>query len=116
MEVVMKPLLALVFALGVWSMVDPYSAGAACSTRDRIDLAQAGYTKADVESLCEPDAHAAEPPRVMEILAGEGQARWSQWCLTPQGSCPLNPALGYYAVDAPCNCYMPWGFSSGTAK
>jgi hypothetical protein len=111
----MKPLLALVFALVALSMVSPYNAGAACSTRDRIDLAQAGSTQADVKTLCDQDAPAA-PPRVMEILAGEGQARWSQWCVTPQGSCPLNPALGYYAVDAPCNCYMPWGFFSGTAK
>ena len=116
MEVVMKPLLALVFALVAFSMVDPYNVGAACSTRDRIDLAKAGYTYADVKSLCEQDAYSAALPPVMEILAGEGQARWSQWCVTPQGRCPLNPALGYYAVDAPCNCYMPWGFSSGTAQ
>ena len=112
----MKPLLALVFVLVACSMVDPYNAGAACSIRDRIDLAKAGYTHADVKNLCEQNDHAGAPPRVMEIMAGEGQARWSQWCVTPQGSCPLNPALGYYAVDAPCNCYMPWGFSSGTAQ
>ena len=112
----MKPLMTLIFALTACSMMDPYNASAACSTRDRIDLAKAGYTYAEVKTLCEQEAQAAAPPRGMEILAGEGQARWSQWCATPQGSCPLNPALGYYAVDAPCNCYMPWGFSSGTAK
>src|SRR5687768_15474691 len=109
MEVVMKPLLALVFALVAFSVMAPYYAEATCSTRDRIDLAKASYTKADVNSLCKQDSPPAAPPRVMEILAGEGQARWSQWCVTPQGNCPLNPALGYYAVDAPCNCYMPWG-------
>jgi hypothetical protein len=112
----MKPLLVVVFAFVAFSMVAPHNAGAACSIRDQVDLAQAGYTPADVRSLCEQDAHATAPPRVMEILAGEGQARWSQWCVTPQGSCPLNPSLGYYAIDAPCNCYMPWGFSSGTAQ
>ena len=116
MEAAMKPLLALVFALVAWPMIVPSHAAAGCSTRNRIDLAKAGYTHAEVDTLCEQDTQAATPPRVMEILAGEGQARWSQWCVTPQGSCPLNPALGYYAVDAPCNCYMPWGFSSGTAK
>jgi hypothetical protein len=116
MEVAMKLLAALIFSLVVLSMAHPYDAGATCSIRDRIDLAKAGYTQADVQNLCEQDAHATAPPRVMEILAGEGQARWSQWCVTPQGSCLLNPALGYYAVDEPCNCYMPWGFSSGVAK
>ena len=112
----MKFLVALIVSLVLLSMAHPYEAGAACSTRDRIDLAKAGYTQAEVRSFCEQDAHAGAPPRVMEILTGEGQTRWSQWCVTPQGSCPLNPALGYYAVDAPCNCYMPWGFFSGTAQ
>lgn len=112
----MKPLIALLFALVAFSIAYPNQAVAACSIRDRIDLATAGYTPAEVQSLCEQDAQATAPPRVMEILSGEGQTRWSQWCVTPQGSCPLNPALGYYALNAPCNCYMPWGFSSGTAK
>jgi hypothetical protein len=51
------------------------------------------------------------------ILAGEGQPRWVQWCVTPQGSCSLNPATsGYYSIGAPCNCYMPWGSYGGVAQ
>lgn len=116
MDIAMKACVAWMFTLVASSLSIPYEAGASCSPQDRIDLAASGYTKADIQSLCESAAHAAVPPRMREILEGEGQARWSQWCVTPQGSCPLNPAVGYYAVDAPCNCYMPWGFSSGTAK
>jgi hypothetical protein len=115
MEVAMKSLLTLLLALLAVSMLDPSDAEA-CSIQDRIDLAKAGYTKADIAGLCGQDADLASSPMAMDILSGEGQARWSQWCATPQGSCPLNPTVSYYAVDAPCNCYMPWGFSSGTAK
>jgi hypothetical protein len=85
-----------------------------CTARDRADLARAGYAKADIQSLCEQDT--GVPPPRFNILYGEGQTRWSQWCVTPQGSCPLNPLLGYYAVGAPCNCYMPWGFYGGVAQ
>lgn len=97
-------------------LAGPLHAEAACSIQNRVDLANAGYSKGEINGLCEQDAASTAPPRIMQILSGEGQARWSQWCKTPQGSCPLNPALGYYPVGAPCNCYMPWGFYSGMAQ
>jgi hypothetical protein len=95
------------------SAVQPAPNG--CSPRDRVDLLQAGYTKAEVRTLCDVDL-TADLPKPMEILSGEGQARWIQWCVTPQGRCPLNPMLGYYPVDFPCNCYWPWGFYNGVAQ
>jgi hypothetical protein len=110
----MKFLLLASIALGGLALA--YDASAACSIQDRVDLAKAGYAKIEINEMCEQDASSTMPPRTMQILSGEGQARWSQWCRTPQGSCPLNPVLGYYAVGAPCNCYMPWGFSAGVAQ
>src|SRR5918996_1766444 len=85
-----------------------HTAQGACTAGERIDLVQAGYSKAEVESLCEHPT--SDIPVPQEILSGAGQTRWSQWCMTPQGSCPLNPMLGYYPVGSACNCYMPWGF------
>jgi len=88
-----------------------------CSARDRVDLANAGYAKSEIESLCDPGSNAVVPSAAIGILAGEGQSRWIQWCVTPQGRCSLNPeALGYYPVGFPCNCYMPWGYYGGVAE
>ena len=115
MEDIMKFLLLACLSLG-GSFLTAYDATAECSIHDRVDLAKAGYSKTEINGMCEQDASSMTPPRTMQILSGEGQARWSQWCRTSQGSCPLNPVLGYYAVGAPCNCYMPWGFSAGVAQ
>ena len=88
-----------------------------CSTRDRVDLAKAGYSVMEITSLCEEPADQASPPPVMGVLFGEGQARWLQWCVTPQGRCPLfSEIVGYYPLGFPCNCYMPWGFYAGVAQ
>ncbi|WP_447977204.1 hypothetical protein [Candidatus Nitrospira bockiana] len=91
-------------------------AGAGCTAQDRVHLAKAGYAKVDIEALCE-QAHTVPPAgQPWEIMYGEGQARWVQWCVTAQGRCPLNPMLGAYPPGMPCNCYMPWGFYSGVAE
>lgn len=107
-------LLLLTFPL---SLFEVSSAQSICSTHDRIALAKAGYSQTDMNDLCQQDADQAMPPPVRGILWGEGQARWVQWCATPQGRCPLfSEVVGYYPVGFPCNCYMPWGFYSGTAE
>ena len=101
----------------VFGAVERGNAQSACTLRDRIDLAKAGYAKAEVESLCDPGSGAGVPSATMGILAGEGQSRWIQWCVTPQGRCPLNPqVVGYYPLGFPCNCYMPWGYYGGVAE
>jgi len=101
----------------VFGTVERGSAQSACTLRDRIDLAKAGYAKGEVESLCDPGSGAGVPSATMGILAGEGQSRWIQWCVTPQGRCPLNPqVVGYYPLGFPCNCYMPWGYYGGVAE
>lgn len=113
----MKRLVLLLLVMCAISLFGITSAESACSARDRIDLTKAGYLRAEIEGLCEDDASQAAPPPVMGILFGEGQARWVQWCVTLQGRCPLfSEAVGYYPVGFPCNCYMPWGFSAGSAQ
>ena len=93
------------------------TAQGACTLQDRIDLAKAGYAKAEVESLCDPGSNAGMPTVTTGILAGEGQSRWIQWCVTPQGRCSLNPeVVGFYPTGFPCNCYMPWGYYGGVAQ
>ena len=113
----MKRLTLLFVIIGTLSLFGISSAESACSSRDRIDLAKAGYSKTEIDTYCEQEADQALPPPVMGVLSGEGQARWVQWCVTPQGRCPLSSeVVGYYPVDFPCNCYMPWGFYAGTAQ
>ena len=118
----MKPILLFLVAFMLSALCgatipgDAQSSGGSCTARDRIQLGQAGYTKAEVDDLCGrysdiPFSHA------WGILAGEGQPRWVQWCVTPQGRCSLNPSTsGYYPIGSPCNCYMPWGTYGGVAQ
>ena len=88
-----------------------------CSVRDRIQLGQAGYAKVEVDDLCNQSGSTIPPSSHWSILAGEGQPRWVQWCVTPQGRCSLNPATsGFYPFGAACNCYMPWGSYGGVAQ
>jgi len=115
----MRPKLTLVVvALTLWFMNSPSSDASAseCSTDDRLQLARAGYTKADIEALCAVPSALSAPAQPWGILAGEGQAGWVQWCVTPQGRCPLNPMLLPYQRGFPCNCYMPWGFYGGVSE
>ena len=94
-----------------------HSADGRCTTHDRIQLGTAGYTKAEIGDMCGPHSTDIPPTNQWSILAGEGQPRWTQRCVTPQGSCFLNPAtVGYYPIGAPCNCYMPWGSYGGVAQ
>ena len=113
----MKRFVLLFVIMSTLSLFGISSAESACSSRDRIDLAKAGYSKADIDTLCEQEADQTLPRPALGVLFGEGQARWVQWCVTPQGRCPLSSeVVGYYPVDFPCNCYMPWGFYAGTAQ
>jgi hypothetical protein len=114
---IMKRLVFLFLITFHLSLLEVSSAQTVCSAQDRIALAKAGYSKLDVNNLCQQDADQATLPPIMGILSGEGQARWVQWCATPQGRCPLfSEVVGYYPVGFPCNCYMPWGFYAGTAE
>ncbi len=113
----MTRLFLLLFILSALSFFGISPEADACSTQDRIDLSKAGYSRVEVEGLCEQEANQPTPPPVMGVLFGEGQAQWLQWCVTPQGRCPLfSEAVGYYPIGFPCNCYMPWGFYAGTAQ
>lgn len=113
----MKRLVILFLLTFPLSLVDVSSAQSVCSTQDRIALAKAGYSQADMNDLCQQNADQMAPPPIMGVLWGEGQARWVQWCATPQSRCPLfSEVVGYYPVGFPCNCYMPWGFYAGTAE
>lgn len=108
----------IVAALALWFFLGASSeaAQADCSTDDRVQLARAGYGKSDIEALCTAPASIPMPAQPWGILAGEGQAGWVQWCVTPQGRCPLNPMLLPYQRGTPCNCYMPWGFYGGVSE
>ena len=119
----MRHLIVLVTACwlsAVAGMVAPHAATGAsppCSPRDRIQLHQAGYTKAEVSEMCSRSSADIPFSGPASILAGEGQPRWVQWCVTPKGTCSLNPVTsGYYAIGAPCNCDMPWGTYGGAAQ
>ncbi|MDQ6735316.1 MAG: hypothetical protein M3Z35_14555 [Nitrospirota bacterium] len=113
----MKRLFLLLLIMFPLSLLDISSAQSVCSARDQIDLIKVGYSKAEINNLCKQEAVETTPPLLMGVLSGEGQARWVQWCATPQGRCPLfSEVVGYYPVGFPCNCYMPWGFYAGTAE
>src|SRR5690349_19325721 len=99
----MKRVTLLFVIISTLSLFGLSSAESACSSRDRIDLTKAGYSKAEIDTLCEQQTDPTMPPPVMGVLFGEGQARWVQWCTTPQGRCPLfSEAVGYYPVGFPC--------------
>jgi hypothetical protein len=113
-------LIILISLSTVFAMTAPYeaqSAGGQCTVQDRLQLHQAGYTMVEVEDMCARQSSNVLPSSPWGILAGEGQNRWVQWCVTPQGRCWLNPATSYgYAVGAPCNCSMLWGSYGGVAE
>ncbi len=109
--------ISLSTAFGMTASYEAQSAGGQCTVQDRLQLHQAGYTVVEVEDMCGQQSSNVLPSSPWGILAGEGQNRWVQWCVTPQGRCWLNPATSYgYAVGAPCNCYMPWGSYGGVAE
>lgn len=87
-----------------------------CTAKARIALSKAGYTKEEIERLCDRAADESMLHGADGTPLTEGQSRWVQWCVTDLGTCSLNPMLGHYPVGAPCNCHMPWGTYAGIAQ
>ena len=114
----MKRLLVLLMALSLSTAFglatsQESQGGNHCTVQDRIQLGQVGYTKADIDDLCgSHTSHIpASPP--WSILAGEGQPRWVQWCVTPHGTCSLNPVTsGYYPIGARTAASLPISLSA----
>ena len=110
--------IALGMVMAVVGLPRVHGADRQCTAQQRVEMAASGYTKTQINDLCgEATEAGTNPKEPFPILSGEGQPRWVQWCVTPQGKCSLNTTTsGLYPLGAPCNCYMPWGSYSGTAQ
>jgi hypothetical protein len=60
-------------------LMAPVAAYAECSSEDRIDLAQMGYSEAQIDAQCNSGQNAFAPPQSPEAT----------YCKTQYGYCPL---------------------------
>ncbi|MER3422303.1 MAG: hypothetical protein C4293_02790 [Nitrospiraceae bacterium] len=109
-------LIIIIIMVSVFGMATAQGISSVCTMRDRLALSKAGYTKEEIETLCNQTADEIISLGSGGISLTEGQPPWVQWCVTDKGTCSLNPMLGQYPVGAPCNCYMPWGTYAGVAQ
>ena len=90
------------FAVGAMLLLAAASA-LACSTEDRIAMAQIGYTTVQIDAACLPGA---DPFMTPSIAAGSV-------CVTRYGSCGL--ATRVHAGNQ-CGCPLVSGWALGVAR
>jgi hypothetical protein len=81
----------------------PAVANAECASEDRIELAQMGYTEAQIDAKCNSGQNAFAPPP--DAAAG--------YCATQYGYCPLPYSA---PAGSSCSCDSQYGPIPGMAQ
>jgi hypothetical protein len=81
----------------------PAAAYAECASEDRIELAQMGYTEAQIDAKCNSGQSAFAPPQ--DSAAG--------YCATQYGYCQLPYSA---PVGSSCSCDSQYGPIPGVAQ
>ena len=84
-------------------LIAPIAAHAECSSEDRIDLAQMGYSEAQIDAQCNSGQNAFAPP--------QGQA--ASYCKTQYGYCQVPSST---AAGDSCVCESDYGPLPGIAE
>lgn len=93
----------------------PASAGAYCTTRERIQLRNEGVSPQEIDRLCgTPPQQQAVPQAPMRPLPPMQQRLpMATVCVTNAGPCPMRVGM---PVGSSCACYTPWGTIPGIAR
>ena len=84
-------------------LMAPIAAHAECSSEDRIDLAQMGYSEAQIDAQCNSGQNAFAPTQGSEAA----------YCKTQYGYCPLPSST---VAGSSCVCESELGTLPGIAE